>query len=49
MTINAYSARLDEINRQEARAAARRKPLDVTLPELALAIIGALLLSLICC
>lgn len=49
MTINAYSARLDEIIRQEAGAAAPRKPMDATLPELALAIIAALLLSLICC
>lgn len=49
MTLNAYSARLDEIIRQEARASAQHKPLDVTLAELALAIIAALLLSLICC
>lgn len=49
MSINAYSARLDEIARQEDRASAPRKPLDVTLPELALATIAALLLSLICC
>lgn len=49
MSINERSARLDEINRREARASARRKPLDVTFPELALVIITALLLSLICC
>ncbi len=51
MTINPQAARLEEIARTNARACPPRecKPLDVTLPELALAIIAALLLSLICC
>ena len=51
MTANAQAARLEEITRTNARALHRceSKPLDVTLPELALAIIAALLLSLICC
>ena len=51
MTMNAQAARLEEIARTNARALRYResKPLDVTLPELALAIIAALLLSLICC
>lgn len=51
MTMNAQAARLEEIARTNARALRRRevKLLDVTLPELALAIIAALLLSLICC
>ena len=50
MTINAYSARLDEILRQESRASSRdRNPMKEILPELALSIVAALLLSLICC
>lgn len=51
MTANAQAARLEEIARTNARALRRceSRPLDVTLPELALAIIAALLLSLICC
>lgn len=51
MTMNAQAARLEEIARTNAKALHRRevKPLDVTLTELALAIIAALLLSLICC
>jgi len=49
MSTNAQAARLDEIARTNARACPPRKPLDVTLPELALALIAALLLSLICC
>lgn len=51
MTMNPQAARLEEIARTNARALPPRenKPLDVTLPELALAIIAALLLSLVCC
>lgn len=51
MSTNAQAARLDEIARTNARACPphKRAPLDVTLPELALALIAALLLSLICC
>lgn len=51
MTMNPQAARLEEIARTNARAHPQHKraPLDVTLPELALAIIAALLLSLICC
>lgn len=51
MTMNPQAARLEEIARINARACPQRKraPLDVTLPELALAIIAALLLSLFCC
>lgn len=51
MTMNPQAARLEEIARTNARALPPResKPLDVTLPELALATIAALLLSLICC
>ena len=51
MTTNAQAARLEEIARTNAQALHRRevKLLDATLPELALAIIAALLLSLICC
>lgn len=51
MTMNPQAARLEEIARTNARALHRResKPLEMTLPELALATIAALLLSLICC
>ncbi len=51
MAVNAQAARLEEIARINTRAYPQheRAPLDVTLPELALAIIAALLLSLICC
>jgi len=49
MTMNAQAARLEEIARTNARACPPRKSLDVTLTELALAIVAALLLSLICC
>ena len=51
MTMNPQAARLEEIARTNARTRPQREraPLDVTLPELALAIIAALLLSLICC
>ncbi len=51
MTMNPQAARMEEIARTNARALPPRecKPLDATLLELALAIIAALLLSLICC
>ena len=51
MTINAQAARLEEIARTNARACPphKRAPLEEVLPELALALIAALLLSLICC
>lgn len=51
MTMNSQAARLDEIARTNARACPpkKRAPLVEELPELALAIIAALLLSLICC
>lgn len=51
MSTNAQAARLEEIARTNARAIPPREsePLDVTLPELTLAIVAALLLSLICC
>lgn len=51
MTMNPQAARLEEIDRTNARALHRResKSLEMTLPELALAIIAALLLSMICC
>ncbi len=51
MTTNPQAARLEEITRTNARALHYHecKPLEITLPELALAIIAALLLSLICC
>lgn len=51
MTTNPQAARLAEIARTNARALHRyeSKSPEITLPELALAIIAALLLSLICC
>lgn len=51
MTINAQADRLEEIARTNARACPphKRAPLVEELPELALALIAALLLSLICC
>ncbi|MBQ8616190.1 MAG: hypothetical protein IJ418_01905 [Clostridia bacterium] len=51
MTMNPQAARLEEIARinTRERPQCKQAPLDVTLPELALAIIAALLLSLICC
>ena len=51
MTMNPQAARLDEIARANARAYPQRKrvSLEEVLPELALSLIAALLLSLICC
>lgn len=51
MTINPQAARMEEIARTNARALPPRErtPMEETLPELVLAIIAALLLSLICC
>jgi len=51
MTMNPQAARLEEIARTNARACPphKRAPLVEELAELALAIIAALLLSLICC
>ncbi len=51
MTINAQAARLEEIARTNARACPphKRAPLVEELAELALAIVAAALLSLICC
>lgn len=51
MTMNPQAARLEEIARTNARAYLPRvtEPPEVTITELALAIIAALLLSLICC
>lgn len=51
MVVNPQAARLDEIARTNARACPlhKRAPLDVTLAALALSILAALLLSLICC
>lgn len=51
MTANPQAARLEEIARTNARAykPRDRKSLDATLQEIALAIIAALLLSMICC
>ncbi len=51
MTMNPQAARLEEIARTNARACPphKRAPLVEELLELALTIIAALLLSLICC
>lgn len=51
MTMNPQAARLEEITRTNARACPphKRAPLVEELTELALAIIAAVLLSLICC
>ena len=51
MITNAQAARLEEIARTNARACPphKRAPLVEELPEIALALIAALLLSLFCC